>query len=245
MAYGWNKGKSYNKKGWCTKREVMDREHFNLYPGAEDCMARHKEYIWPAMEEEHAIIIADSLLKRVRYLKRATVHAIPGAKIERFIEEISQGRINMSFQKAALIHLGTNNLEKDSPSEITRKMADLVDLIKAKNPEVKIMVSGIIMRPQDEKTDVKYTRKGKTSLASKRREANSMIEDMVRERGGFQMQTWIPLMKGHAANPDMYWEDGLHLSVKGLEKITAYLVQNLGRFLPRDQSKCVTRMGLI
>ena len=101
------------------------------------------------------------------------------------------------------------------------------------------------MRPQDEATDRKYTRKGKATLATKRRDANAMIEVMLRERGDFQMQTWIPLMKGHVADPDMYWEDGLHLSEDGIAKITAYIVQNLGRFLPNDNAKCVTRMGLI
>jgi hypothetical protein len=173
------------------------------------------------------------------------VHSIPGANIERFIEEIRRDRIDVSFQRAALIHLGTNNLEKDTPAQITEKMAHLVDLIKARNPNVKIMVSGIIMRPQDEQTDTKYTRKGKPTLAVKRRDANAMIEEMLRGRGGFQMQTWVPLMKGHVADPDMYWLDGLHLSEDGIERITAYLIQNLGRFLPSNKGKCVTRMGLI
>ena len=86
--------------------------------------------------------------------------------------------------------MGTNNLARDSPEQICEKMAALIDIIKARNRSCKILVSGMIMRPQDELTDVKYTRKGDPSLATKRRDANTLIDGMVREKGAFLMKTW-------------------------------------------------------
>ena len=230
---------------YCTKRRIMGIVHIRLYRGAENCTAKHERYIWPAINYEESLVLADSLLKRVRALQRTAVYAIPGAKIERFTTEISRNKIDVSFQKAILVHLGTNNLEKDTAEEICEKMAVLVNLIRAKNPQCKLLISGIIMRPQDEETAVVYTRKGKPSLAIKRRVANDLIQAMLRERGAFQMKTWVPLMNGPIANPDMYWRDGLHLSDEGMERITEYIINVLGRFLPKLPWKCPTRMGLI
>jgi lysophospholipase L1-like esterase len=225
----------------------MDLIHINMYPGAENCSVKHSRFAWPAIDKEEAVILADSLFKRIRHLKRASVQAIPGGKIERFVEEITKGTIDVSFQRACLIHLGTNNLAKDSPTVICEKMSTLVECVRARNPTCKIMVSGIIMRPQDEKTDIKYTRKGNPTLAETRRKANDAMELMLRGCGGFLLKTWVPLMTGPIANPAMYYEDGLHLSDAGIIRITEYLIQNIGRFLPKVPTKmgCPTRMGLI
>ena len=247
MAYAWRMKGQKPKSEYCTERKVMDLVHINMYPAAEDCAAKHARFAWPATVNEDAIVLADSLLKRVRHLRRASVQAIPGATIERFIHEIRICTIDVSFQKACLIHLGTNNLSKDTPSLICDKMAALIGVIRERNPSCKILVSGIIMRPQDEETDTKYIRKGNPTLAVKRRDTNDMMEAMLRKCGGFLMKTWVPLMNGPIANPDMYWIDGLHLSDEGIIRITDYIILNLGRFLPKVPYKSVTatRMGFI
>jgi lysophospholipase L1-like esterase len=245
MAYAWRRKGYKPNTDYCKDREIMDMNHIMLYPGAEDCAAKHSRYVWPAMEHEAALILSDSLLKRIRYLKIATVHAIPGAKIERFTSEIRRGKISVYSQRAILVHLGTNNLSRDTAKEIRDKMETLIDTIRAKNPSCKILVSGIIMRPQDEKSDIKYTRKGDSSLAQKRRDANTLMEGMLRKKRGFLMKSWVPLMTGPIPNPGMYYKDGLHLSDRGVARFTEYMILNLGRFLPKVPAQCPTRMGLI
>ena len=226
---------------YCEDRKVMDMAHIQLYPGAQDCKGKHSRYIWPSLEREESIILADSLLKRFRHLRRTCVHSIPGAKIERFKDEINRFNIDVSYQKVILLHLGTNNLSKDPPSLITSKMFELIDAIRSKNPSCKVLVSGIIMRPQDELDDAKYTRKGNISLIIKRRVSNALIEGMLAARGEIPLLwSWIPLMKGSVANEGMYSEDGLHLNRAGINRFRAYLVKNLNGALSKLSKKTKT-----
>jgi hypothetical protein len=110
-------------------------------------------------------------------------------------------------------------------------MATLLDTIRARNPSCKLVVSGIIIRPQDEITDVKFTRPGNRFLILKRRFTNSVMEPMVEARGGTFLWTWLTLMTGSVAATGLYSEDGLHLNLKGIQKITKYLSKNLDRAL--------------
>jgi hypothetical protein len=93
----------------------MDPMHVAMYRGAENCTAHHSQYIWPVVQEEEAIIITDSLLKNVHFLRRTSVHAIPGASTETIEEEIQRSNIDICYQKTVLICVGTNNLTRDSP----------------------------------------------------------------------------------------------------------------------------------
>jgi lysophospholipase L1-like esterase len=221
---------------YCGVRKVMDKEHAGLYNGAENCPARHERYIWPATEQEEAIIVADSLLKKVRHLKRTSVYAIPGATIERLTGEIIRGNIDISFQRAVCVCAGTNNLCRDTPAQICGKLATLVDTIRNRNVDCIIMISGIIIRPcdEDEDDEQRYTRTrgGDANLAKARRETNDMIKPMLQARGATLLATWKVLMMGSKANRYMYANDGLHLSDAGVYRITQYLINCLGVALP-------------
>jgi lysophospholipase L1-like esterase len=233
---GWHGGWG-RRPEYCTIRDIMDPIHAAMYKGAEDCRAKHVRYIWPATQEEEAIIIADSLLKQVRHLRRTQVHAIPGARIERFTDEIQRGIIDVSYQRAVLVCAGTNNLCKDTTIQISEKMAALVEMIRSRNADCIIMVSGIIIRPVDEDEEKTWKRKGDPSLVDKRRQANDMMEPMLTARGVTMFETWNALMIESTANRAMYGDDGLHLSVKGLKRIRQYLINCLGGALPRSHSK--------
>jgi lysophospholipase L1-like esterase len=232
MRGGWGGTNEY-----CTKRKIMDPIHAAMYRDAENCPAKHERFIWPATEAEEAIIIADSLLKKVRHLRRTQVYAIPGVRIERLTDEIRRGVIDISYQNAILVCAGTNNLSKDSPELICDKMSRLIDVIRSRNAECQIMISGIIIRPVDEDEEKVYKRKGDPSLITKRRDANDLLESMVRARGATMFETWRALMVGSYANRAMYGDDGLHLSDKGIRRITQYLINCLGGALPQFYSK--------
>jgi lysophospholipase L1-like esterase len=179
--------------------------------------------------------VADSLLKQVRFLKRTQVYAIPGATIERLTDEIYRHRIDVSYQKAILLCIGTNNLSSnDTAAEICAKMASLVDMVRSRNTNGLILVSGIVIRPCDEDSDYNYTRKGDALLIQKRRDVNDLIDPMLAQRGAIQICTWKSLMKGPFANRAMYGDDRLHLSDKGVRRITQFLINSLGNVLPRE-----------
>jgi lysophospholipase L1-like esterase len=233
---GWHGGWG-RKPEYCTKREIMDSVHAGMYKGAEDCRAKHRWYAWPALQVEEAIIVADSILKQVRHLRRTYVHAIPGARIERIDEDIKGGIIDVSFQRAVVVCAGTNNLSRDTPHEICDKMAALVDTIRSRNSDCLIMVSGIIIRPVDEDEERTWKRKGDPSLVEKRRQANDMMEPMLKARGVTMLETWSALMINSTANRAMYGDDGLHLNYKGLNRIQQFLLNCLGGALPKSQPK--------
>jgi lysophospholipase L1-like esterase len=210
----------------------MDPVHAAMYAGAEDCRARHACYVWPALEEEEAIILGDSLIKKVRHLRRTSVYAIPGVSLEGLYDEIRWNKVDISFQRGILVCAGTNNLSTNSVDEIRAKLAALVDIIRTKNADCEIMYSGIIIRPRDESDDHHFTFTGDTSLAQKRRDVNHVVKPMLAARGASMIPTWNAVMQGSIANPAMYANDGLHLSDAGVRRITQYLIGNLGRALP-------------
>ena len=221
----------HKKRPYCDKRKIMDYKHIQMYVGAQDCPNKHIRYEWPSLERENSLIVADSLLRRVRHLRWTVVHAVPGANIERIISDITRGIIDVSKFLLICVHLGTNNLESDTAQQICNRMSTLFDVIRARNATCKILFSGIVIRPQDEDYDRVYTKEGKTSLAAKRREANSLIADMLRVKGGTQLETWKSLMKGHHANQAMYEDDGLHLTTKGVARIRQFLINCIANAL--------------
>ena len=231
MAYRFQQAASRNWRGYCTDRKVMDLTHINLYPGAEECTARHSRYIWPATCAEEAIIICDSLLKKIRHLRRASVYSIPGADIERMYSEITRGNIDVSYQKCVFVQIGTNNLSRDSPPEICAKMSCLLDAIRSRNKQCKIVFCGIIIRPRDENTAQYFYQQGDTTLAVKRREVNDLIALMLNEKGAFLLHSWECLMSGSSVNELMYYRDGLHLSDMGVTRMTQYFINVIGHTL--------------
>jgi hypothetical protein len=169
----------------------------------------------------------------MRYLRRATVYAIPDASIERLTREIVRGNIDAGYQRAIFIHCGTNNLYRDTPTIICEKMATLYDTIRYRNWNCKIVISGMIMRPRDEENDVVFTEKGEPLLADKRCDANDLLTEMVRMKGGELLKSWKCIMVKDRANTAMYYRDGLHLSVAGIDRFSQYIINNIGRALSK------------
>jgi hypothetical protein len=212
---------------------VMDLRHMMMYPGAADCKGRHCRYVWPAEQFEEALILSDSILRKVRYLRRTKVYAVPGADLDRLAQEIRRGKVDVSFQRAILVHAGTNNLQANSPQEIRRKTEILVDTIRARNATAKIMISGILVRPRDEVNGGMYTRRGHITLAL-RRQANLLVQRMIQARGDIYLKSWKCVMVNQGPNHLYYHTDGLHLSDRGVYRIQQYLVNCLGRACPQN-----------
>ncbi|KAG8173595.1 hypothetical protein JTE90_009867, partial [Oedothorax gibbosus] len=99
------------------------------------------------------LVIGDSIIKcmemhLINGLKDHDVifRPFPGAKIEGLIGEISLIKCQLD---CILVHIGTNNILRDGVGTILRKFGDLFDEITLINPEVKVIVSGILSRTQN------------------------------------------------------------------------------------------------
>jgi lysophospholipase L1-like esterase len=210
----------------------MDFDHINMYPGAENCKQKHYRYVWPTTTGvNEALIIADSLLKYMKALRKTVVHALPGADIIRLRDDISRGTINVRSYKAVVICAGTNSLEKYNPPELCDQMAALIDLVKLQNPSCKIIVSGILTRPRDEDNGITFTVKGNPALSPKRNDSNILLNEMASAKQCTFLSTWKSLEIKGVTNIKNYANDGLHLSDEGLHRVKLNLLSNIGREL--------------
>jgi lysophospholipase L1-like esterase len=210
----------------------MDFEHINKYPGAENCKKKHVRYVWPTTTGvNEVIIIADSLLKPMKALRKTVVHAVPGADIERLSGEIRRGTIIVHGYMAVLISAGTNSLEKNTPTQLCDQMATLIEQVRHLNSTCKIIVTGILTRPRDEDNGIKFTVEGNPSLSPKRSESNTLLKEMVLAKKCTFLSIWKSLEIKGITNVDNYCDDGLHLSPTGLYRIRLNLLSNIGREL--------------
>ena len=176
-------------------------------------------------------------MRKIRFLRRAKVYSVPGASVERLIGEVVRGDVSVSHQKLILIAVGTNNLYRETPQQICDRMETLHDAIRYRNPYCQIVISGLIIRPQDEKNDIVFTVKGNPSLVKKRIETNDLLEIMIHRKGGAIMESWKILMVDDNANTLMYHTDGLHLSDMGIYRFTQYLINYIGQKLSKTNLK--------
>jgi hypothetical protein len=188
--------------------------------------------VWPTTTGvNEAIIIADSLLKPMKALRKTIVHALPGADIERLSSEIRRGTIKVGGFKAVVICAGTNSLEKNTPTQLCEQMATMIDLVRNRNPTTKIIVAGILTRPRDEDNGIKFTVPGIPALSPKRTDSNAMLKQMVLAKNCTFLSIWKSLEIKGITNVGNYSEDGLHLNSTGLYRIRLNLLSNIGREL--------------
>ena len=113
------------------------------------CILKHKEYNWPATTAETHCFISDSIGKFVNNNLHIHTIVFPGITTERLFWKIKLGLINLSQYKTVVVHVGKNDLQRLPKENIVKAVAKLVKLIRHKNQEAKIIISGIIPRPID------------------------------------------------------------------------------------------------
>ena len=132
---------------------------------------------------------------------------LPGARIEHVTERVEKimGRGNGG---TILVHVGTNNADKEGTTAIVEKYRDL--LKKTKQARVgQIIISGILPV---------FGNRIQGYRNSKRMAVNGMVERLCKEEDVGYVDLWDSFV----GREDMYRRDGLHLSGKGQQ------------FLPRD-----------
>ena len=125
------------------------------------------------------------------------VVCLPGAKIEAITERV-ENIVGSGKGGSVLVHVGTNNIEREGTTAIVRKYRKLVRTLKQTRVE-QVTLSGILPV---------VGRRGHRYRNCRGMAINMLVQKQCRE----EEVEFVGKFFGMA---DMYMEDGLHLSGKG------------------------------
>ena len=175
-----------------------------------------EEVIEGALRTER-VFMGDSILRKTdRTLSKGenVVVCLPGARIEHVTERV-ENVLGHGQGGSILVHVGTNNADRDGTTMIVKRYRELVETLKKTRVE-QIILTGIlpVMRGR-----------GTTFRNCKRMAINALLEQMCEEEGiGF-----VDLWGYFVGKEDMFMRDGLHLSGKGAAVFSENLLRQWNR----------------
>ena len=152
------------------------------------------------------VFMGDSILRKTdRTLSKGedVVVCLPGTRIEHVTERVEN----------VLVHVGTNNADRDGTSRIVKRYRGLVDTLKKTRVE-QIILSGILPLVRGS---------GATYRHCKRMAINALVEQMYEDEGVGFVDLWGYLI----GKEDMHMRDGLHLSGKGAAVFSENLLRSM------------------
>ena len=146
------RGQSYTPVAptFCRVSRVFNERHLDITGFY--CKHKHKIYRWRGKQAgpiSPATVIGDSLVKWVRGVNFTQTQSIPGLNISKAIDRIKDLTLTVNRYQLIILMLATNDMQKYMPKAIVAKLADLIELIKKKNPTARIACNAIIQRPVD------------------------------------------------------------------------------------------------
>ena len=166
------------------------------------------------------VFVGDSIVRKTdRVLNKGddVVVCLPGAKIEAITERV-KNIVGSGKGGSVLVHVGTNNVEREGTTAIVRKYRQLVRTLKQTRVE-QVILSWIL--PVMGRRGHKYRNCRGMAI-------NMLVQKLCREEEvGF-----VDLWGSFVGRADMYMKDGLHLSGKGAavfaDKLSAAVDSDLG-----------------
>ena len=159
------------------------------------------------------VFMGDSILRKTdRTLSKGddVVVCLPGAKIEHVTERV-ENVLRHGQGGSILVHIGTNNVDRDGTTRIVQRYRELAETLKKTRVE-QIILSGILS-----------VMRGKGATYRNCKRINSLVEQMCEEEGvGF-----VDLWGYFVGKEGMYMRDGLHLSGKGAAVFFENLLQSM------------------
>ena len=150
------------------------------------------------------VFVGESIVRKTdRVLNKGddVVVCLPGAKIEAITERV-KNIVGSGKGGSVLVHVGTNNVERECTTAIVRKYRQLVRTLKQTRVE-QVILSGIL--PVMGRRGHKYRNCRGMAI-------NMLVQKLCREEEvGF-----VDLWGSFVGRADMYMKDGLHLSGKGM-----------------------------
>ena len=209
-----------------TRKEVQGKSMDGAKIGGEKRQEgeRRKTYsaaVIEGIKRNATTYVGDSIVRKTdaRLNKgEDVVVCLPGARIEHVTERVEKimGRGNGG---TILVHVGTNNADKEGTTAIVEKYRDL--LKKTKQARVgQIIISGILPV---------FGNRIQGYRNSKRMAVNGMVERLCKEEDVGYVDLWDSFV----GREDMYGRDGLHLSGKGsavlAEGLSGAVASGLGK----------------
>ena len=166
------------------------------------------------------VFVGDSIVRKTdRVLNKGddVVVCLPGAKTEAITERV-KNIVGSGKGGAVLVHVGTNNVEREGTTAIVRKYRQLVRTLKQTRVE-QVILSGIL--PVMGRRGHKYRNCRGMAI-------NMLVQKLCREEEvGF-----VDLWGSFVGRADMYMKDGLQLSGKGAavfaDKLSAAVDSDMG-----------------
>ena len=167
--------------------------------------------------------MGDSIVRKTntRLSKEDVVVCLPGARIEHVTERVEK-IMGRGKGGTILVHIGTNNADKEGTTPIVDKYRKLLKLLK-KTKEARvaqIILSGIL--PVFGNRIDGYRK-------SKRMAINGMVKRLCKEEDVGYVDLWDSFV----GKEEMYVRDGLHLSGKGAavlaEGLSGAVASGLGK----------------
>ena len=166
------------------------------------------------------VFVGDSIVRKTdRVLNKGddVVVCLPGAKIEAITQRV-KNIVGSGKGGSVLVHVGTNNVEREGTTAIVRKYRQLVRTLKQTRVE-QVILSGIL--PVIGRRGHKYRNCRGMAI-------NMLVQKLcMEEEVGF-----VDLWGSFVGRADMYMKDGLHLSGKGAavfaDKLSAAVDSDLG-----------------
>ena len=161
------------------------------------------------------MFMGDSILRKTdRTLSKGedVVVCLPRARIEHVTERV-ENVLGHGQGGSILVHVGTNNADRDGTTRIVKRYIELVETLKKTRVE-QIILSGIlpVMRGR-----------GTTFRNCKRMAINGLLEQMCEEEGVGVVDLWGYFV----VKEDIYMRDGLHLSGKGAAVFSENLLRSM------------------
>ena len=166
------------------------------------------------------VFVGDSIVRKTdRVLNKGddVVVCLPGAKIEAITQRV-KNIVGSGKGGSVLVHVGTNNVEREGTTAIVRKYRQLIRTLKQTRVE-QVILSGIL--PVMGRRGHKYRNCRGMAI-------NMLVQKLcMEEEVGF-----VDLWGSFVGRADMYMKDGLHLSGKGAavfaDKLSAAVDSDLG-----------------
>ena len=213
---GQGKGTDGTKIGW---EMGQDGEIRKTYSAA----------VIDGFKRNSTIYVGDSIVRKTVRLSKGmdVVVCLPGARIEHVTERVEKimGRGNGG---SILVHIGTNNTDKEGTTAIVEKYRNL--LRKMKKARVgQIILSGVLPVFGNRIHGYRNSKRMAVNGMVKRMAVNGMVKRLCKE----EEVGYVDLWDSFVGKEEMYARDGLHLSGKGAavfaERLSGAVASGLGK----------------
>ena len=183
--------------------------------------AEHEKFVHIAQTGGAGILlIGDSLINGLsRYANvwstffgplRALNFGIGGDRTQHVLWRVENGEIPMNLH-ICVIHCGTNNIDRDTPSDITDGITSIVSVFQTAKPNAKIIITGLL--PRD--LEPGYRRQ---SIRSVNKKLKRWCQSPSQRNVYFLKPDNDWVMPDGMLRTELYYTDHLHLGEKGNEK---------------------------